>query len=248
MAKDLFSKQAAVYAKYRPGQPPELIDYILSLTENTRAAWDCATGNGQAAVLLADYFEQVFATDISEKQLNQAPRIPNILYKQGTAEKSDFAENSFDLITVAQAYHWFRFDEFRKEVTRVGKPGAKLAIWGYGLIQAKHEKMNKLIKHFYVDIVGKYWDPERRFIDEKYETVPFDFKEYPARNFSINVEWDLEDFAGYLNTWSSVQHYIQANQNNPVEDFILELIRQEAITGKTAFSFPLFLRIGTIEK
>jgi ubiquinone/menaquinone biosynthesis C-methylase UbiE len=248
LSKDLFSKQAEVYAKYRPTYPAELLEYILSFTKNNESAWDCATGNGQAAVLLANYFKHVFATDISEKQLSHAIPVQNISYSTGTAEKSGFEENSFDLITVAQAYHWLRFEEFRTEVIRVARPGAVIAIWGYGLIQAKDEKLNNLIKHFYVDIVGKYWDPERGYIDKKYKTVPFGFKEYPAKSFSIHVHWDLEDLTGYLNTWSSVQHYIQANLNNPVEEFSLQLRQQGAIQGKIAFSFPLFLRLAAIGK
>src|SRR5450631_1709703 len=133
MAKDLFSNQAGDYARYRPSYPAALIEYIARFVSEKKLAWDCATGNGQAAVLLSDYFEKVIATDLSEKQLLQAAPKENIVYSAGKAEQTSFADNSFDLITIAQAYHWFQFSDFEKEATRVAKPGAVIAAWGYNL-------------------------------------------------------------------------------------------------------------------
>ena len=124
MAKDLFSNQASLYAQYRPGYPRELYAFILQHVNDRTLAWDCATGNGQAAVELANYFDKVMATDISEKQLQQAQPHEKITYSIATAEQTPFADNSFDCITVAQAYHWFKFDAFGKEVMRVANPGA----------------------------------------------------------------------------------------------------------------------------
>jgi len=247
MAKDLFSKQAEVYAKYRPTYPQELIEYILSLTVNKEIAWDCATGNGQAALLLAPYFQKIFATDTSEKQLSQATPHPAVFYSISSAEKTSFDDNEFDLITVAQAYHWFRFDSFFNEATRVGKPNATVAVWGYGLITATDKKLDEFIRHFYTDVTGKYWDPERRYVDEKYKTIPFEFKELPSKDFNINVEWNIEDLTGFFNTWSSVQHFIRANHYNPVTEFSKELKLIWNDDSKKSFCFPLFLRIGRIE-
>src|SRR5882724_4468735 len=124
MAKDLFSKQAEVYARYRPHYPPELFDYILQFVEQKDQVWDCATGNGQAAVELAKHFKHVFATDISEKQILQAVPRENIEYSVASAESSGLPAASCDLITVAQAYHWFNFETFREEASRVGKKTA----------------------------------------------------------------------------------------------------------------------------
>ncbi|MES1225625.1 MAG: methyltransferase domain-containing protein [Bacteroidota bacterium] len=105
MAKDLFSVQSADYAKYRPNYPVELIEYILGFVIEKKLAWDCATGNGQAAILLSNYFEKVIATDLSENQLLQAVPKENISYSISRAGETAFADNSFDLITIAQAYH-----------------------------------------------------------------------------------------------------------------------------------------------
>jgi len=113
---DKFSKQAKTYQKYRPRYPQVLYDELLSLTSKRQSCWDCGTGNGQVAIELAKYFEQVYATDISQQQLNQATSIPNITYKVERAESTSFPAQTFDLITVGQAMHWFDFEAFNKEV------------------------------------------------------------------------------------------------------------------------------------
>jgi methyltransferase family protein len=248
MAKDLFSQQAALYAKYRPSYPSALINYVLSFVNKKQHAWDCATGNGQAALLYAGYFEKVFATDTSEKQIAQATPHPKIIYSLSEAEKTSFADNSFDLITVAQAYHWFQFDAFFKEANRVGRNDCTIAVWGYGLAVAADEKINELVKIFYIDIVGKYWDAERKYVDERYETIPFGFKRLPSASFSIDVEWDIDELFGYFNTWSSVQHFIKKNGHNPTDGMADEIKSVWRDKKKKSFSFPIFLLMGRIEK
>jgi ubiquinone/menaquinone biosynthesis C-methylase UbiE len=248
MAKDLFSTQASGYAQYRPTYPPELFDHILSFVQHRRAAWDCATGNGQAAVALAAFFDTVYATDISEKQLQQAIAHPHIVYSRSTAEETAFKENSFDLITVAQAYHWFHFDAFHQEVTRIARAGAVVAIWGYSLVTSAEVHINERILSFYVNVTGPYWDKERRYVDERYTTVPFPYEELPAKTFNIAVQYDLAALAGYLNTWSAVQQFIKANGYNPVHAFIAELETLWPADEVKALHFPLFLRIGRVGK
>ena len=56
--KDHFSKQAADYAKFRPSYPREMFEYLGTITATRQLAWDCATGNGQAAVELATAFDR----------------------------------------------------------------------------------------------------------------------------------------------------------------------------------------------
>ena len=142
--KDNFSKQANIYAKFRPEYPSVLYDFILKNTENRSTAWDCATGNGQAAKVLAQHFEKVYATDINQKQIDNATQAANIEYSISLAEKTPFEDNFFDLITVAKAVHWFDFDKFYTEVQRVAKPNATLAIWGYGTLSVDNENVDKL--------------------------------------------------------------------------------------------------------
>ena len=249
MAKDLFSKQAKLYAKYRPHYPPELIHYILQFVVEKNKAWDCATGNGQAAGLLSPYFKKIEATDISEKQLQQANPYSNVFYSVSTAESTTFPSNSFDLITVAQAYHWFNFALFHAEATRVARPGAVIAAWGYSLLQSDNDQLDDLIKYFYVDVTGEYWDNERKYVDLHYESVAFDFDALPSKDFFIEVKWNRDDLLGYFNTWSSVQNYIKAKGKNPIHDLknrLYEICKDAEELYD--FSFPVFLRIGRIEK
>jgi SAM-dependent methyltransferase len=245
-SKDLFSQHSKEYATFRPTYPNELYDFILSHVKNFDAAWDCATGNGQAANDLAKRFQKVVATDLSKKQIQKATPNDKIQYSVCKAEQTPFADNSFDLITVAQAIHWFDFDLFYKEVKRVGKPDSLFAVWGYSLLSVS-PFIDRLINDFYVNVVGSYWDKERKFIDEHYQTIPFPFEEIPSPKFEINVTWTIEELIGYINTWSAVQKFIQSNGFNPVDDWI-NSIRPNWKNEKQTIKFPLFLRLGIILK
>ena len=247
-SKDLFSRQAATYSKFRPTYPAELFQYILSFVKNKDVAWDCATGNGQAAFELANYFDKVFASDISAEQIQHAKTHPKIKYEVSSSEKTEYNDNMFDLITVAQAYHWLHLEEFHREALRVGKSDSVIAIWGYDVPTSENQPLNQLIRMFYVDIVGPYWDPERRFIDDHYRTVPFPFEELPAKEFYKTIEWNYDDLCGYLNSWSSVQHFIKATNVNPVEELMGELQKVWGKQQPLTFNFPLFARIGRIAK
>jgi ubiquinone/menaquinone biosynthesis C-methylase UbiE len=248
MAKDLFSKQAALYAKYRPSYPAALISYVLSFVEHKQTAWDCASGNGQAALLYADFFKKVFATDISEKQIAQATAHPKISYSISDAERTRFDDNSFDLITVSQAYHWFQFDAFFAEATRVGKNGCIVAVWGYKLAVCADENINALVKYFYTDVIWKYWDAERKYVDEQYETIPFAFRKLPSKEFRTEVEWNVEELLGYFSTWSSVQHFIQKNGYSPIDEIGSRIKSIWSHQTKKHFFFPIFLLVGIVEK
>lgn len=245
--KDNFSAHASVYAQYRPVYPAALYDFLYSLVPEKRAAWDCGCGNGQVARVLAEHFERVEATDISGKQLEHAVQKENIHYHLAKAEDSGLGDNSIDLVTVAQAIHWFNFDDFYREVYRVCKPGSIIAVWCYSLLRVS-EEIDVLIKELYSVTLGEeYWDPERRYIDERYQTIPFPFEEITAPDFSINVNWNLDHLTGYLNSWSAVQHYIGKNKVNPVEKMIPDLRAAWGEEGSRKVAFPLFTRIGRVK-
>lgn len=250
-SQDNFSKQALAYKKFRPTYPQGLYDELLRITANLsrQKAWDCGTGNGQVAVELAKHYEQVIATDISQKQIDQASTAPNLVYRVERAEQTSFLDDQFDLITVGQAMHWFDFEAFEREVRRVGRAGGVISIWGYGLLRIT-AAINEQIDHFYTDIIGPYWNEERRHIDRAYQSIPFNFPEIPTANdLAIEVEWTLEQFEGYLNSWSSVQHYIrQHNGENPVTGFIKELTAVWPADVTHAIKFPVFIRSGVIQK
>jgi SAM-dependent methyltransferase len=242
--KDNFSAQAKGYAQYRPSYPKEMIDYIAGLPAMRICALDVATGNGQVAVALAQHFDKVYAIDISEKQLQEAPQAGNIFYSVQRAEYTNFADRQFDLITVAQAIHWFDFGAFYKEVHRLLKVRGVLAVMGYGNIKTNPHS-HAILKRFYQDIVGPYWDAERRYIDENYTTIPFEISGEAAPKFKNRFTWSFEQLVGYLNTWSAVQHYIKANGTNPV-DLIKDELEKSWAQSNGNVVFPLFLRIGRV--
>ncbi|MBA0883701.1 class I SAM-dependent methyltransferase [Flavobacterium undicola] len=243
--KDNFSKQASGYSKFRPQYPDELIRYIVSFVENKSKALDVATGNGQVAYKLSAFFEKVYGIDISQNQLDNAYVADNIIYKVASAENTFFKDREFDLITVAQAVHWFDFDSFYKEVYRILKPSGIFAVIGYGLFSTNADS-DKILNHFYYNIVGSYWDAERKYLDENYLTIPFPFEENPVKKFQSQFSWSFEQLIGYLETWSSVQHYISKNGQNPI-DLIRNELKISWEENDKKVVFPLLLRVGKLK-
>ncbi len=246
---DHFSDRSESYKKYRPSYPQELYSEILKFVKTKDSCWDCGTGNGQVAIELSKYFTKVIATDISQNQLNSAERRKNIVYKKVRAEQTGFQSDQFDLITVAQAIHWFDFEEFQREVIRVAKNGAVLGIWGYGLIEIE-APINNLINLFYKDIIGPYWNVERKHIDNRYNSIPFSFKQLNKDDeIVIKENWNLNQLEGYLNTWSGVKNYmVDHDGKNPVKDLISNLRKEWRANEKKEIRFPIFLKVGRIEK
>ena len=240
--KDRFSDAAKQYAQFRPTYPAALIAFVLQHVSAFNCAWDVGTGNGQVAAVLSAKFTTVEATDISAKQMDEAPVIGNVHYQILPAEKTNFSDQQFDLITVAQAIHWFHFNEFYAEVNRTLKPGGVIAVWGYGLIETAGS-LNDILANLYYGL-DQYWDAERKHIDEAYQKIPFLFKEINEQTFAIEVNWKIEELIGYFSTWSAVGHYKKQHEEDPVKKYI-SIIKEnwgEEITRK--FQFPVFLKLG----
>ena len=245
---DRFSKNSGDYRRYRPNYPKDFIYEIISLTEEKIHCWDCGTGNGQVALELANHFTNVHATDISENQISKALQKDNIQYQVTRAEETNFETASFDLITVAQAIHWFDLNNFYKEVKRVSKKNGILAVWGYGLIRFGNS-IDQSIDHFYHEVVGPYWDKERKHIDNRYEDISFPFDEIElSKNYYISKKFTLEEFGGYLSTWSAVKRYIESKDQDPVQPLI-ESIRKEwqKLGDQLGANMPLFTKIGKVK-
>ncbi|MEX1240414.1 MAG: class I SAM-dependent methyltransferase [Cyclobacteriaceae bacterium] len=243
--KDYFSRQAKEYAAFRPTYPEELYNFIFNHAKKSSCAWDCATGNGQVARYLANHFERVYATDISKAQLDNAFRAKNIFYSVTPAEQTPFTSNQFDLITVAQALHWFNLSDFYKEVMRTARSGGLIAVWGYALLSINPE-IDKLFMDFYKIRIEPYWDDARKLVDNHYRGLPFPFDEIVCPAFDITVQWTSGQFAGYLNSWSAVQKCITRNGANPVDPF-MEGLRSVWNPGdEKVVTFPVFLRLGRI--
>ncbi len=244
MPKDLFSKQAKAYASYRPLYPSELFQHIYGYVESYALAWDAGTGNGQTAKVLAEKFELVIATDISEQQLALATKSANIVYRKEAAEEVTLATGSADLVTASQAAHWFQLDKFYKKVDEVLKPGGCIALFGYGLIGCRDERVNEQVSYLYREITAPYWDAERNYVDDHYSTLPFPFAEIASPGFTINVRWNIDQLTGYLQSWSAVNHYIKANEKSPLTIIEDKLASAYSEGEEKDFSFPVFLRLG----
>ena len=243
---DHFSIQAEVYAKYRPKYPNELYEFIFQHLKKKHLAWDCATGSGQVATYLAKHFDKVYASDISEQQLSYALKTGNVEYFQVPAEDTGFPSGIFDLITVAQAVHWFDIDGFYQEVHRTAGVGALLALIGYGFVQV-NQRIDPVIDRFYQEMFGSYFSESRSLVEQRYQTIPFPFDEIPSPMFETVLEWKAEDLEGYFNTWSSVQRFKTEKGVNPVIDVMDEVKRLWSDPDIKKVSFPVFLRLGRVE-
>ncbi|MCU0396292.1 MAG: class I SAM-dependent methyltransferase [Chitinophagaceae bacterium] len=241
--KDLFSAGAVDYARFRPRYPKELLRYLAQQVQYRGVAWDCATGNGQLALGLEKYFNLVCATDISPRQILQAPGRPGIHYSVQPAENTDFPDHFFDLVTVGQAAHWLQLDVFYAEVCRVLRPGGVIALLGYGRCRV-NERIDPILDHFYTKVVGSYWEPERRFIEEGYQTLAFPFEEWETPFFNMQESWSLDEMAGYLRTWSAVQKYKAENGLDPVDALVPQLAAYWPRGKRLPVQFPLLLRVG----
>jgi SAM-dependent methyltransferase len=243
--KDYFSDQSKIYAAFRPTYPEDLYHFIFRHLKNRYAAWDCATGNGQVAQYLAKHFEEVYATDISQQQIDNAFCAGNIIYTVSKAEQTAFPDAQFDLITVAQALHWINTDEFYNEVRRTAKPGALLAVWGYALLSID-PVIDPLFLDFYHNTVGPYWDDARKLVEQEYKAIPFPFEQIPAPGFRLSVNWDLRQFTGYLASWSATRKYIQVHGHDPVAAFAKTLQKHWKDGELKTASFPLFMKLGKV--
>jgi trans-aconitate methyltransferase len=241
--KDFFSGHANVYASFRPEYPEALYQFIFKFVQKKNAAWDCGTGNGQVARRLAQSFTSVYATDISKKQLEQAKTAPNIFYSVASAESTAFPPNTFDLITVAQALHWFDTEAFFAEAKRVAQPSCTFATWGYGNISI-NDTLDPYIHNFYTNVVGKYWDEARRHVETEYRNIPFPFKAIDTPQFYIELTWNLAQLKGYLESWSATQRYIKELNENPVIEFSKTLEENWGNDELLAIRFPIFLKLG----
>lgn len=218
-----FSAGSEQYAKHRPQYPAELFSYLSELAADHDRAWDCATGNGQAAVGSAEYFVQVDATDLSAEQIQHGITHPKVKYSACPAESTPFADHSFDLITVATAVHWFDQEKFFHEVNRVLRPNGILAIWGYNFFEVEPE-IDEMILKFLLEPIQHFWAEGNRQVMGGYRdlTLPFDeIRNSPT--FVMQIEWTQPQLLAYMRTWSAVKRYTAELGGDPVSELESQL-------------------------
>lgn len=244
--KDHFSDAPARYAEFRPTYPEALFSWLASLCAQHDCAWDCATGSGQAAGGLARHFRQVIATDASSEQIAHASGPANVHFRVAPAEASGLEAASIDLVSVAQAAHWFELADFYAEARRVLKHGGVLALWGYGRLKLAGD-MDAVLERFYLETVGPYWPPERKLIDDGYRSLPFPFAEIAAPDFFIEVTWNLPRLMDYLSTWSAVKRHRAERGSDPLPALMAQLGPHWGDAGRARqLKWPLFLRVGRL--
>ena len=244
--KDHFSERATLYAAYRPRYPNALFEFLAGLTREHHTALDCATGNGQAAIGLAEHFERVIATDASPAQIQNATPHPRIDYRVAPADSSGLRARSVDLVTAAQALHWFEPDAFFAEAKRVLVRDGAIGIWGYGDPTLDTRPLQQTLHAFNHGTLEPYWTPERGLLLNGYRDVTFPFDEVEAPALELKMNWNLAELAGYLRTWSATARYMEAHGNDPVIEVEESLATHWGDpAAKRLIRWPLYIRAGT---
>ena len=244
--QDHFSTTAAAYAAHRPAYPPVLIDSLAALAPRPDVAWDAGCGSGQLSVKLTDRFARVIATDASPQQIAHAVPHPHVAYVVARAEAGPLAAGSVDIAVAAQAAHWFDLPAYYAEVRRVGRLGGVVALVTYGLVRVDHV-IDPVIDRFYSQVLGSFWPPERRHVDDGYRSLPFPFAEIGVPGVEMRASWTRSDLLGYVETWSAVWALRRAVGPAPLEAFRRELAHAwGADAAGRPVRWTLSLRVGRL--
>ncbi|KAI4348626.1 hypothetical protein L6164_009330 [Bauhinia variegata] len=261
---ELFVKQAKQYVDSRPSYPPQLFQFIASNTPSHHLAWDVGTGNGQAAQSLSGIYKNLIATDASENQLQFAAKLPNVRYQHtpspSTMSLAELAEkvapeSSLDLVTVAQALHWFDLPTFYQQVKWVlKKPRGVIAAWCYNWPRIS-DAVNSVSDQFYAVDLMPHWDPARRLVENDYRDIDFPFEPVDGVDHTGPFEFvsekvmDLEDFFTYIRSGSAYQTAkekgVELLGDDVVEKF-MQAWNEDGCCSQRVAKFPVYLRIGRV--
>ena len=220
--KDHFSSHAADYALYRPSYPSELASWLASIAPMKGCALDAGCGSGQLAVLLAEHFARVIATDPSAQQIASATPHRHIDYRLARAEASGLPDASLDLLTAAQAAHWFDLPAFFAEASRLLKPDGAVVLISYAGMEHS-SPIEPIVEHFRLEVLKDYWPPERAMVENGFRDIMLPFTPITAPDFAIRVSWPLAALVGYLGTWSAVRVMEKRIGRGPFDKVAAEL-------------------------
>ncbi len=237
-----FATVANDYAKYRPGYPAALYQWLQTLVDSHALCWDVGCGNGQASVALADIAASIVASDISLEQLRCAKAHSRVHYLLARAERAPLADHCIDVITVAQALHWFDLQAFNREVNRVLRHGGWLVVWTYQPIRARDENIQRHIDRFYQSQAQPWWPPGREHVDNGYRDLVLPFDDVHVQEWTMEQVMTRAEFCGYVRTWSAMAKQRAATGVDAVLDLDRELSPLwPTDTGQTLY-WPLRLR------
>lgn len=243
--KDHFSQHAADYASYRPWYPARLGEELAALCPERELALDCGCGSGQLSAVLAKFFDEVVATDASREQIASAEPCRNVTYRVASAEDTPLPDRSVDLITVAQAVHWFDLERFYAEVHRLLKPDGVLALITYGRRVLDDLSCNAIVQDFHGNTLAPYWPLERQLVETGYQTLPFPFEEVAVPAMQMEANWNFDALVGYINTSSACKALRTAEGTSKIEDFVDRLSRVWGDrSAKKLITWPLTVRAG----
>lgn len=244
--KDHFSSHSSGYAAYRPTYPPALVTFLAGIAPRTERAIDCGCGNGQLSVLLASQFTQVIAVDASAAQIAAAQPHERVAYRVAPADRTGEPDGSADLVTVAQAAHWFVLERFYNEVRRVLRPRGVVALITYGILDVDQD-IKPLVHEYFFKVIGPYWPTEREHVNTGYRQFAFPFNEVGAPALSIDVSWTFPEFIGYIDTWSAVREAEKVVGREPLVAFTRALARVwGAPDRRRGIRWPLSMRVGRL--
>lgn len=244
--EDHFSGHAEAYARHRPRYPDALFAWLASLVPGRELAWDVGTGNGQVAVALADHFARVVATDASAEQLALAIAHERVTYRNAPADRVSLPDASADLVTAGAAAHWFELEGFYREVRRVAKRGAIVALFSYGPRDFA-EVLGEPVRYFHDDVLDGFWPERLELVHARYRTLPFPFGEIEAPAFTMTAEWNASDLLAVLETWSASRRYLERHGRRATEEVANGIIRAWGDPAeRRSIAIPLFVRAGRV--
>jgi SAM-dependent methyltransferase len=242
--RDHFSGHAAAYARARPTYPRALFARLAALAPATERAWDAGTGSGQAAVGLTAHFGAVVATDASAEQVSRARRHRRVSYAVALAESSGLADASCDLLTAAQALHWFDVPRFWDEARRVLRPRGVVAVWCYERLRAA-PAVQAVVNALYEDVAA-HWPPERALVERGYADVPFPFGALPFAAPPMTASWTRAALLDHLRTWSAVRRATAGRGLDPVDAIVDRLDVAWGDVVRRTITWPLAVRVGRV--